>query len=153
MLEVGRIAKPHGVRGELVLELITDRTERAAVGSVLSTGDGRALTVTASRPHQGRWIVSLDGIADRHGADALHGVVLFAEPLDEPDELFAHDLIGATVVDTAGAPCGTVQALQANPASDLLVLDSGALVPVTFLVERRADGVVVIDPPAGLLDL
>ena len=153
MLEVGRVAKPHGVRGEVVVELRTDRTERVAVGAVLVTKDGRRLEVLASRPHQHRFIVSFDGVVDRAGADALHGVVLLAEPLDDPDELWTHDLIGASVVDVSGADWGEVEAVQANPASDLLVLRSGVLVPAVFLVERRADGVVVIDPPEGLADL
>ena len=153
MLEVGRVAKPHGVRGEGVVELRTDRTERVAPGSVLVTKDGRRLEVLASRPHQHRFIVSFDGVVDRAGADALHGAVLFAEPLDDPDELWTHDLIGAPVVDVNGADWGEVEAVQANPASDLLVLRSGVLVPAVFLVERREDGVVVIDPPEGLADL
>ena len=153
MLEVGRIAKPHGVRGEVVLDLTTERSERAAVGSVLHADGHGPLTITASRPHQGKWIVAIEGVHDRTGAEALHGAVLRAEPIDDPDELFAHDVIGAAVVDTAGTACGTVESIQANPAADLLVLDDGNLVPVVFVVERRADGTVVIDPPPGLLQL
>jgi 16S rRNA processing protein RimM len=153
VLEVGRVAKPHGVRGEVVVELHTDRTERVAPGAVLTTKDGRRLEVLESRPHQHRFIVSFDGVHDRTGADGLHGAVLFAEPLDDPEELWTHDLIGAAVVDVSGADWGEVEAVQANPASDLLVLRSGVLVPAVFLVERRADGVVVIDPPEGLADL
>jgi 16S rRNA processing protein RimM len=141
------------VRGEVVVELTTERTERVAVGSTLHADCHGTLTVTASRPHQGRWIVSFAGVADRSAADALHGAVLRAEPIVDADELFAHDLIGCRVVDTAGAACGEVVAIQGNPASDLIVLDTGALVPAAFLVEHRADGVVVIDPPPGLLDL
>jgi 16S rRNA processing protein RimM len=153
VLEVGRVAKPHGVRGEVVVELRTDRTERVAPGAVLVTKGGRRLEVLASRPHQHRFIVSFDGVVVREGADALHGAVLFAEPLEDPEELWAHDLIGAPVVDVNGADWGEVEAVQANPASDLLVLRSGVLVPAVFLVERREDGVVVIDPPEGLADL
>ncbi|MEY2438324.1 MAG: rRNA processing protein RimM [Acidimicrobiaceae bacterium] len=153
MLEVGRVAKPHGVRGEVVVELRTDRTERVAPGAVLVTKNGRRLEVVASRPHQHRFIVSFDAVVDRAGADALHGAVLHAEPLDDPEELWAHDLIGASVIDVNGQDWGEVEAVQANPASDLLVLRSGVLVPAVFLVERRPDGVVVIDPPEGLADL
>jgi 16S rRNA processing protein RimM len=153
VLEVGRIAKPHGVRGEVVVELRTDRTERVAPGAVLVTKDGRRLEVLASRPHQHRFIVAFDSVADRAAADALHGAVLYADPIEDPEELWAHDLIGAAVVDIDGADWGEVEAVQANPASDLLVLRSGVLVPAIFLVERRDDGVVVIDPPEGLRDL
>jgi 16S rRNA processing protein RimM len=153
VLEVGRIAKPHGVRGEVVVELHTDRTERIAPGAVLVTKDGRQLEILAARPHQHRFIVSFAGLADRADADALHGAVLLAEPLEDPEELWAHDIIGAPVVDVDGQDWGEVEAVQANPASDLLVLRSGVLVPAIFLVERREDGVVVIDPPEGLADL
>lgn len=153
MLEVGGVAKPHGVRGEVVVELRTDRTERVAPGAVLSTKGGRRLEVAASRPHQHRFIVSFVDVVDRAGAEALHGAVLHAEPLNDPDELWAHDLIGAPVVDVAGSEWGEIEAVQANPASDLLVLRSGVLVPAVFLVARRPDGVVVIDPPDGLAEL
>jgi 16S rRNA processing protein RimM len=152
MLEVGRVKKAHGLRGEVIVSLITDRFERVAPGAVLVAGD-RTLEVEASRPHQKHFIVSFVGVLSREDAEALQGATLYAEPLDDPDELWVHDLIGAPVQDVAGAAVGVVDAVQANPASDLLVLDSGALVPVLFVVERRGDGTVVIDPPEGLFDL
>ena len=62
-----------------------------------------------------------------------------------------HELVGAEVVDTAGVSRGTVVAVEANPASDLLVLEGGGLVPLRFVVSRRP-GRVVVDVPAGLLD-
>ena len=82
MLEVGRVAKAHGVRGELVVSLITDRLERVAPGSVLHVGD-RRMVVTASRPHQKNHIVSFEGVSSREQADELHGAVLMADPLDD----------------------------------------------------------------------
>ena len=151
MLEVGRIAKPHGIRGDVIVELITNRAERVAPGAVLMAGD-RALRVEASRPHQGRWIVTFEGIPDRNAAEAMRDTVLSAEPLDDPEELWVHELVGATVVGVDGADYGTVQAVEANPASDLLVLDGGGLVPLTFMVERHP-GRLVVDIPEGLLDL
>ncbi len=144
--------RPHGVRGDVVVSLITDRVDRLAAGSVLDA-DGRALEVVASRPHQRAWIVSFAGVADRNAAEALHGAVLRAEAVHDPDELWVHELIGAPVVVVDGAPAGTIASVEANPASDLLVLDTGALVPVRFVVEQRDDGTVVIDPPEGLLEL
>jgi 16S rRNA processing protein RimM len=63
-----------------------------------------------------------------------------------------HELIGATAVLVDGTEVGTVDGVEANPASDLLVLDSGALVPVVF-VTAHEPGRVTIDPPEGLLDL
>ena len=151
MLEVGRVAKAHGVRGEVVVALLTDRLERVAPGSVLFA-DGQSLRVVASRPHQKHHIVSFEGVDTREAADALHGVVLSAEPIDDEDEWWVHELIGSAVVNTAGDRLGTVDAVQANPASDLLVLDTGALIPVVFVLSHD-DGAVLVDLPEGLLDL
>jgi 16S rRNA processing protein RimM len=152
MLEVGRVKKAHGLRGEVIVSLITDRVERVAPGTSLVAGE-RVLEVEASRPHQKHFIVSFVGVLSREQADELQGLALHAEPLDDPDELWVHDLIGAPVHGVDGAAVGVVDAVQWNPASDLLVLDNGALVPVLFVVEHRDDGVVVIDPPEGLFDL
>ncbi len=155
MLEVGRIVKPHGLRGEVVVELITNRVDRVAPGSVL-TADTGPLEVQRSRPFEatgvGRWIVSFRDVADRSGAEALRGLVLLAKPADDPEGLWVHLLIGAEVVDLDGVRLGTVEAVEANPASDLLVLDTGGLIPLRFVVERRP-GQVSVDVPAGLLEL
>lgn len=151
-LEVGRVARPHGLRGEVVVVLVTDRLERLAPGSVLDA-NGRTLTVTASRSHQRNHIVSFDGVSDRGAAEALQGTTLCAPAIDDPEELWVHQLIGAPVITADGADVGVVDAVEANPASDILVLDSGALVPVAFVVEQRDDSTVVIDPPEGLFDL
>ncbi|MEA3075387.1 MAG: rRNA processing protein RimM [Actinomycetota bacterium] len=151
MLEVGRIAKAHGIKGEVLVDLLTDRVERVAVGSVLSTKSGQELVVTFSSSHLGKWIVRFEGVGTRTEAEALHGLVLFAEPIDDPDALFVHDLIGSTVV-ADGVVIGTVASVEANPASDLLVLDNGKLIPVRFVVDRSA-GRLTVDLPEGLLDL
>jgi 16S rRNA processing protein RimM len=151
LLEVGRVAKAHGLRGEVIVALSTDRTERLDPGTVLSTDDGE-LTVVTSQPHQRRWIVQFAGVESRADAEALHGLVLRAEPLDDPDALFVHELIGSEVVDEAGTVLGTVESVEQNPASNLLVLDSGGLIPLRFLVERRGD-CLVVEVPQGLLDL
>lgn len=151
-LEVGRIVRPHGIRGEVVVELVTNRPQRVAVASELFAGD-RRLVVERSRPHHDRFIVAFEGVVDRNAAEAFRGAVLCAEPLDElPDEeLWLHELIGAEVFDTAGVSRGRVVAIEVNPAHDLLVLDSGALVPLPFVVDPGPERVVV-DPPAGLFD-
>jgi 16S rRNA processing protein RimM len=149
LLEVGRVAKAHGLRGEVVVALSTNRPERVATGAVLHV-DGRPLTVSASRPHQHRWIVRFDGVDSREAAEALHGSLLRAEPLDDPDALWVHELIGGTVVDQHGTSHGPVLEVELNPAADLLVLEGGALVPLTFVVEH-GDGRIVVDVPEGLL--
>lgn len=151
LLEVGRVAKPHGLRGEVVVRLTTDRVERLAPGTVLHADEGDLLVVS-SRPHQDRWIVAFDGVEARESADRLRGQALRAAPLDDPDELWVHDLVGSSVVTVGGEAVGRCVSVVANPASDLLELDSGALVPVVFVVDR-APGRVTIDPPEGLFDL
>ena len=156
------MARPHGLRGEVVVELVTNRHERLAAGADLQAA-GATLRVETSRPlhgtnappgqHGDRWVVQFAGIAGREGAETLRGVVLLAPPLDgDEDTMWVHDLIGAEVIDQAGQVLGTVAAVEANPASDLLVLDGGALVPLVFVVER-APGRLTVDVPAGLFDL
>jgi 16S rRNA processing protein RimM len=153
LLEIGVVIRPHGVRGEVVVDLVSNRPEtRLAPGSVLESDRG-ALEVAGARPHQGRWIVAFVGVGDRDQADALRGAILSAAPLEEEGALWVHELIGAEVVDAAGRRFGRVEAVEANPASDLLVLERGHLVPLVFVTERRPDGTVVIDPPPGLFEL
>lgn len=150
------MVRPHGLRGQVVVVLSTNREERMAPGSVLHT-DGGALEVVASGPApagagRDRWIVTFAAVGDRAAAEALRGTVLRAEPLEDPDALWVHELIGARVVGLDGAELGEVTDVQANPASDLLVLDGGALVPLRFVVAKVA-GTITVDVPDGLLDL
>jgi 16S rRNA processing protein RimM len=151
VLDVGRVVKPHGLKGEVVVELTTNRTERIEPGTVLASDRGDMTIVRSSR-FQERWIVQFEGVYSREDADAIRNLVLRAEPIEDPDAVWVHDLIGSLVVDTAGVELGAVKEVQANPASDLLVLEDGGLIPLTFLVSHQP-GRVVVDPPAGLLDL
>jgi 16S rRNA processing protein RimM len=152
LLDVGRITKAHGLRGEVVVVLTSDRDERVATGSVLDTDRG-PLTVDASRPHQDRWIVSFRGVTGREDAEALRGLVLRAEPIDDPDVLWVHEVIGCTVRTVDGVERGVVESVLDNPAADLLVLDTGALVPVVFVESGPDAGVIVVDTPDGLFEL
>lgn len=154
LLEVGRIDKAQGLRGEVVVTLTTTETTRIDPGSELLAAD-RLVVVAASRPHQHRWVVRFEGVETREQAEMLARAVLRAEAPAEtdPDELWVHELIGAAVVEPDGTDRGVVEAVQDNPASDLLVLDTGALVPLRFLVGRDDEGRLVVDVPAGLFDL
>lgn len=164
LVEVGRITRPHGLRGEVAVVLTTDRAERVAVGATLQTDRGPLLIATSRRDrrkgqqrHTGQytqhWVVSFDGHSTREAAEALRGLVLRAEPIDDPDAMWVDDLVGTKVeLVGTGEAVGTCVSVLANPASDLLELDTGALVPVVFVVEH-APGRVVIDPPDGLFDL
>lgn len=163
LLEVGRVEKPHGLRGEVVVRLTSNVDGRLAPGTVLfgDPGGGHRLEVVSSRPHQRRWIVVFAGCGRREDADGLRGRLLYGEPVadDDPDALWVHELIGAEVVETGGRSRGQVVAVIDNPASDLLELDGGALVPLRFVVAHTpvrpggaGGGRVVVDVPAGLFD-
>jgi 16S rRNA processing protein RimM len=151
-LEVGRLGRPHGVRGDLMVTLTTDRTERVDPGTEWWVDD-RSLTVVTSRPQKGRLVVHLEGVDDRDAAAALTGARIHAAPLDVTgDDVWVHEVIGAEVHDRAGSRLGTVTAVEANPAHDLLVLDGGGLIPMVFVVEHER-GRVVVDLPEGLLEV
>jgi len=153
-LEVGRVGRAHGLRGEVSVRFTSNRPERYAPGAVLHAGD-RVLVVETARPHRGAMLVQFEDVSDRTEAERLQGQVLTADPLPaegtlDEHELWVHEVIGARVVDRGGRAVGEVVAVEANPAHDLLVLGDGTLVPVVFVVEQRP-GEIVIDPPAGLL--
>jgi 16S rRNA processing protein RimM len=151
LLEVGRVGKPHGLSGEVVVSLVSNRPERVVVGSTFFT-DGGELRIEASRPFADNWLMTFAGVDSREAAEALRGTVLRGAPLDDEDAWWVHELIGSVVLDPAGTQVGMVTGVLANPASDLLELDTGALVPLRFVVERSV-GRVVVDAPVGLLDL
>jgi 16S rRNA processing protein RimM len=152
-LEIGRIGKAHGLRGEVVVEAISNRDERFLPGSVLYIA-GEAHPIATSRRHQNRWLVRFVGVEDRNAAEALRGIVVTGDPLgDLPEnEIWVHELVGASATDTAGNDLGTVVAVEANPAHDILVTDQGVLIPIVFVVEHDG-GRVVVDLPEGLLQL
>jgi len=158
LLKIGRITKPHGLRGEVIVQLWTDQLERLTAGTVLSSPSG-PLSVVSSGPAPGgagndRYIVTFAECADRATAERLRGVELSAEGLDQPGTLWVHELVGAVVRDADGSELGRVAAVEANPASDLMVLESGALIPVHFVTGHdAAAGTVDVDIPDGLLDL
>jgi len=152
-LEVGRVGRAHGLRGEVHVVAVTNRSERFAPGSRLFVGE-RELVVDSSRPSGSGWVVKFAGVDDRDAAEALRTSIVRGDaPGTAPEgELWVHEVIGAEVRDRSGARIGIVDAVQANPAHDLLLLDTGALVPMVFVVEHEP-GVVVVDLPDGLLDL
>ncbi len=170
---VARIGRPHGVRGEVSVELRTDEPERRfADGAVLDVrptggrqapGDLAHLTVAGSRRHQDRLLVTFAEVGDRSAAERLRGALLVTEVGDQvpedPEEFYDHQLVGLAVVTVEGTPSGTVAEVVHTGAQDLLVVRrpgrEDALVPfVTALVpevDLAARRVVVADRP-GLLE-
>ncbi|MDA8291583.1 MAG: ribosome maturation factor RimM [Actinomycetota bacterium] len=157
---MGHVVRPHGLRGDVVVHLVTNRLERFEPGARLAcSGPGAAarpdlpgqLEVVTARPYKHGLVVRFAAVDSVDAAERLRGAVLAAEPIDDPGVLFVHELIGCTVVDVHGLERGAVTAVEANPASDLLVLADGHLVPLRFVV-GRSPGRVVVDAPDGLFD-
>lgn len=161
MLELGHVSKAHGLGGEVVISLITDRTgERMAPGAVLHIGpsaaEARPFTVQSAKPYQAKWLVRFEGVGGREQADLLRAKKLFANPLSsdellDDDAVFVHELIGKRVVDQHGTDHGVVVSVIDNPAADLLELDDDQLVPLSFFESLDGD-TVLVDVPEGLLD-
>jgi 16S rRNA processing protein RimM len=163
---VGRIGRPHGIRGEVTVETRTDEPdERFAPGAVLSVdGPVTQLVVERTHWHSGRLLVTFEGTHDRNDAEALRGLLLHVErdadeTPDDPEEYYDSSLEGCEVTLTDGTPVGTVAEVVHLPSQDLLSVRTpderdvlvpfvSAIVPAVDVVARR----IIIDPPPGLLE-
>ncbi len=162
---VGRIGRPHGLRGEVTVTVSTDDPgDRFAVGAVLSTDPSARgpLTVKAARRSGPVLVVGFDGVADRNAAEALRGTTLTVDQAalpvpDDPDEFYDHQLIGLAVRGGAGTDLGTVVEIWHPPAAPVLVVKRPdgsqefvpfvtAIVPVVDL----AGGSLTVEPPDGM---
>ena len=155
LLEVGRITRVHGLRGEVTVDLTSNVEGRLAAGSVLHTGPDETsphLTIESSRCHQDKWLVRFAGATTRETAELLGRPRLYAAPIDDPDAVWLHELFDAVVVDGDGIERGIVVEVIDNPASELLQLDTGHLVPIQF-VDRVEGNQVIVTVPDGLWDL
>ncbi|NNN04165.1 MAG: 16S rRNA processing protein RimM [Acidimicrobiaceae bacterium] len=151
-LEVGVVLRAHGLKGDLLVDLWSDRTERLDPGTVLRTDRGE-VHVLSAHPHQHRFLVRLAEVPDRETAETWRGVVLRAERLDlDEDVIWVDQLFGCRVVDQDEVERGRVVDVEANPASDLLVLDSGALVPLHFVTSLEPHSLVRVEVPEGLFE-
>jgi 16S rRNA processing protein RimM len=168
-LVVGRITRPHGVRGELIVEVRTDDPGlRLAAGAVLATDPAAAgpLTVARTRWHSGRLLVQFEGVKDRTEADQVRGVVLLVdtaelEDLPDPDEFRDHQLIGLAVRTLAGDLVGEVTDVLHYGQDLLVVTGSGEragaeiMIPFVSAIVPEVDlaaGELRVSPPPGLLD-
>ncbi len=169
-LVVGRIAKAHGITGEVVVDVRTDDPDaRFGSGKTLrlkQSRSGRAddVVVESVRPHGVRLLVRLRGVTDRDAAEALRGRLFVIDStelpaIDDPDEFYDHQLEGLRVRTVDGRDVGVVTEVLHTAGGELLAVraDGGeVLVPFVSAIVTRvslADAVVEIDPPEGLLDL
>jgi 16S rRNA processing protein RimM len=171
---VGRIGRPHGIRGEVTIGIRTDEPDlRFAVGAVVDASpdgqdetpaDTTQLTVACRRWHSGQLLVGFAGITDRTVAAELTGTWLSIDSSQlpdtpDPDEFRDHELIGLSVATADGAAAGVVTDVL-HHGQDLLVVrrDGGGpeiLVPFVKAIVPEVDvaaGRLVIDPPPGLID-
>jgi 16S rRNA processing protein RimM len=163
---VGRIGRPHGIRGEVSVEVRTDDPEgRLAPGATLRTDPAAAgpLTIADGRVHSGRLLLTFEGYADRTAAERLRGVLLVAdvdpgERPEDPDEYFDHQLVGLAVRTVAGEEVGTLHEVLHLPGQDVLAVrrpgGEEVLVPFVRQIVPEVDleaGSVLVDPPPGLL--
>jgi len=168
-LVVGRVGRPHGLRGEVTVEVRTDDpAERFTRGAVLLTDPAERgpLTVAGVRWNSGRLLLAFEGCDDRDSAESLRDTLLEVDsaslrPLADPEEFYDHDLVGLRVETVAGEDVGTVADVL-HYGQDLLVVTgtgarSGAeiLIPFVAAIVPEVDlpgGRLLVDPPVGLLD-
>jgi 16S rRNA processing protein RimM len=169
-LVVGRIGRPHGVRGEVVIEPLTDAPAAIfAAGRSLFVGDREGhpldlppLAITRARPFQAGLLVIFAGIGDRDVAQAWRGRTLLADPADVPppddDEVFYHDLLGMRVHDAHGVDVGPVVELYDLPQGLTLEVETARglrMVPWIPEIVAGVDAdtrVITLHPLDGLLD-
>jgi 16S rRNA processing protein RimM len=168
MALVGRIARAHGIRGQVIVNAETDfPNERFHPGAELfvrrAGGAVDALTLTTVRFHRERPVIGIRGVDDMNAASALAGLELRV-PVERlaalPDGMFyRHDLIGCRVETVGGAEVGTVRDVEGTLAGSRLVVTTtrgDALIPLVVAICRTIDPAgkrIVIDPPDGLLEL
>jgi 16S rRNA processing protein RimM len=166
LVVIGRIAKAHGIRGEVVVDVMSDVPGRLDAGATVVVGGAEAV-VASSRPHQGRRLVRFEGVADRTEAERLRGRTIEAPAVEltDHDTYYVHELVGMRVVTADGRDLGTVLAAVELPdAAGYDLLEVRRADGTTWLLpavddyvevgedEGGADLLVVVDPPVGLVD-
>lgn len=167
MAVVGRIARPHGLKGQVVINPETDFVEeRFAKGAILwtrSTAGEQQLTVVSMRVQNGRPIVGFDGFARIEDVEGLAGQELripedMLQPL-QPGVYYEHQLVGCTVETATGAVIGEVGAVEGGAGGSRLVIDGTRgeiLIPLAVEICVEIDVAnrrIRIEPPEGLLEL
>jgi len=167
MAVVGRIARAHGLRGQVVVNPDTDfpeeRFQPGAEVFIERNGAAEPLRITAVRFHRQRPIIGVDGVATMNEAEALAGRELRV-PVDRLAALpaktfYRHDLVGCAVYAVDGSPIGEVSDIEGTLGGSRLVVDGPRgeiLIPLAAEICRSVDVSakrIVVDAPDGLLDL
>lgn len=150
LLHVGRVGRPHGVRGDTYLDFFTPRPERLALGSRVWIA-GRWHELAAIRTQGERFVVRFADVDGREAAETLTNAEVWAEPIDDPNVIWVHEVVGKRVV-ADGVDRGACVAVIDNPAHPILELDTGALVPGVFVVALEGD-TIVVQAPDGLFEV
>lgn len=167
LLLVGRIARAHGNKGEVIVNLETDFAEdRFKVGNVVVVEHGGASVerrIASARFQQGRPIVALEGVTTMSEAEALAGAEMKIAASSLPplpaNTFYRHDLVGCDVTDTEGRTIGRVTGVEGPLEQSRLVVASDRgelLIPMVEGICVKVDPVaktIVVDPPEGLLEL
>lgn len=168
MVTVGRVVRPHGIKGQVVVASETDfASERFKPGATLTAlrdGTATVLEVTAGREQpDGRWLVWFSGVATIDEAETLRGVELRIPAADvrtpSPGTFYVHDLVGCRVTTVTGEFVGTVEHVKLDAGVPLLGVASPTgevLVPLAADICREIDvaqKAIVIAAPEGLIDL
>ena len=144
---VGRITRAHGVHGEVAVLVISEVPERFRDGATVWTEGGRALTVSASRPHGDRMLVRFEGVGGREQADALRGTLLVvpesASPALPEGSWWDHQIVGCAVETDAGRALGTVRDVIHTSANDVWSVVDAA--ETETLIPVIADVIVEVD--------
>lgn len=165
-LQIGKVVKSHGIKGEVVVEVTTDEPDlRYALGTVLEgkqAGKRHSLTIDTARSHQGRLLIKFAEVPDRTTADSLRGTKFFAVPLEtqgDDDGFYDHDLEGLRIIHE-GRDIGIISGVMHGPAGEILevTLEGGkeVLIPFVHAIVPEVDleaGTATITPPEGLLEL
>lgn len=167
LISVAYIARPQGVRGEVIADLLTDFPERfSRLRTALvkmANGDLVSLRLENSRLHKGRVVLKFSGFDDMNSAEALRDarVLITADQLVKlpKDSFYDFDLIGCEVETANGQIIGKVTGVQRFGAAPLLVVNDGDrehLIPLASSICTDVDVAqkrIVVDPPEGLLEL
>lgn len=130
-LAVGTLLRPHGIQGDLVMNLLTDFPERLRPGKTIFAGEAHlALQIMHTRPHGKSLIIKFKGIDDREMAIRYRGQIVYVRTESVPrlpaGEYYFHQLLGLTVIDEQGTVLGTIERILETRANDVYILKTPA---------------------------